>query len=158
VRDQAPRQRFRASPIPRGKTLTCGYVGALDRTRTCSLLIRRQCRAYLQPGHLLPIYSAVASFLSGPGSFHMVESGDSNHRPPACKIGPELSATVAHLGLRPREHRLGSGRVGSCCGQVGSQRRPDGQLDMVLSTVRWLETGCYRQLLLDWRGCHVAHT
>ena len=29
----------------------------------------------------------------------------------------KLSDTVAHLGLRPRVHTLGSGRVGCCCGQ-----------------------------------------
>jgi hypothetical protein len=36
---------------------------------------------------------------------------------PCLQNRPRLSETVAHLGQWPPEHRLGSGRVGSCCGQ-----------------------------------------
>jgi hypothetical protein len=37
---------------------------------------------------------------------------------PCLQNRPRLSETVAHLGLRPPVRPLGSGCVGSCCGQA----------------------------------------
>jgi len=56
--------------------------------RTLEHVLQHPCLLQRSLAPLLRIYSAVAFFLSGSGSFHMVESADSNHRPPACKIGP----------------------------------------------------------------------
>jgi hypothetical protein len=51
-------------------------------------------------------------------AFCLVELGGLEPPTPCLQNRPRLSETVAHLGLWPQMHRLGSDLVGSCCGQA----------------------------------------